>query len=468
MKNIVGDLFSYIKGEKPEPKMREGKVPEVGKDDEATAMKKLQEKKLTKEDITPELVAQLQEQYPDVCGSADPEEIRKGLEIELEHGTVNPVTDITGDDLLMTLKITMAHISEIKDYNTRLLAMEEEAKEKEVPEEEPIEKAEESKVKEILIQPPKGNSQKETKEIYQHLVKEENAAVTNKRSGEWLEGFGNALNIVRSYIVGDPYESKVKEQVSGIPPKLLNRPAGKDEDVTIIARGISDKSIADEIARSKKGQILQDVNDPKKFMVVAMKEAKGSAAEHNQRKYDVFITSSRKPGLEKHLVDKLGIDLSFAKQLIRSYELKTAVNDESVDVIDAYLNAGQNESKVVEGTCPRYDRDSSQEELNAAYEFLDNSFPTLNSVEEKDKATAMMQEIESILQMQERDKELGESKLAELAEKLLLVEHIKGKEKLTEKEKKFIEETAKIQLSDKEREKVFEAYKRLKKKVCKS
>jgi len=53
------------------------------------------------------------------------EEFRKGMDIELEHGTVDPNTNVTDDDPLKTGKITFAHLNEIRDYNTRLLAMEE-------------------------------------------------------------------------------------------------------------------------------------------------------------------------------------------------------------------------------------------------------------------------------------------------------------------------------------------------------
>jgi len=58
----------------------------------------------------------------------DPEEFRKGMDIELEHGTRNSDTNLTDDDPVKTAKITLAHLKEISDYNTRLLAMEKEAK----------------------------------------------------------------------------------------------------------------------------------------------------------------------------------------------------------------------------------------------------------------------------------------------------------------------------------------------------
>ena len=55
----------------------------------------------------------------------DVEEFRKGMDIELEHGTIDPQTNVTNDDPLKTAKITLAHLKEVRDYNTRLLKMEE-------------------------------------------------------------------------------------------------------------------------------------------------------------------------------------------------------------------------------------------------------------------------------------------------------------------------------------------------------
>jgi len=57
----------------------------------------------------------------------DIEQFRMGLEVELEHGLTDPVTNITNDDLTMTAKIALAHLREIPDYYTRLKKMEREA-----------------------------------------------------------------------------------------------------------------------------------------------------------------------------------------------------------------------------------------------------------------------------------------------------------------------------------------------------
>lgn len=57
----------------------------------------------------------------------DLEEFRKGLSVELEHGTADPETNVTNDDETMTAKIAWAHLMEIPDYYTRLLKMEQEA-----------------------------------------------------------------------------------------------------------------------------------------------------------------------------------------------------------------------------------------------------------------------------------------------------------------------------------------------------
>jgi len=51
-----------------------------------------------------------------------------GMGIELEHGTIDPKTDVTNDDPLKTGKIALAHLTEFPDYYTRLAKMEAEAK----------------------------------------------------------------------------------------------------------------------------------------------------------------------------------------------------------------------------------------------------------------------------------------------------------------------------------------------------
>jgi hypothetical protein len=41
------------------------------------------------------------------------------MDVELEHGTQDADTDVTGDDPLMTGKIALAHLRELPDYYTR-------------------------------------------------------------------------------------------------------------------------------------------------------------------------------------------------------------------------------------------------------------------------------------------------------------------------------------------------------------
>lgn len=50
-----------------------------------------------------------------------------GLGVELEHGTQDPDTDVTGDDPITTGKIALAHLNEFPDYYDRLTKMEAEA-----------------------------------------------------------------------------------------------------------------------------------------------------------------------------------------------------------------------------------------------------------------------------------------------------------------------------------------------------
>jgi len=58
----------------------------------------------------------------------DVEQFRMGLEVELEHGLVDPETNVTDDNKLTTGKIALAHLNEYPDYYTRLKTMEKEAK----------------------------------------------------------------------------------------------------------------------------------------------------------------------------------------------------------------------------------------------------------------------------------------------------------------------------------------------------
>jgi len=57
----------------------------------------------------------------------DVDEFRAGMNVELEHGRADPVTDVTHDDPVTTARIALAHLNEIPDYYTRLRRMEQEA-----------------------------------------------------------------------------------------------------------------------------------------------------------------------------------------------------------------------------------------------------------------------------------------------------------------------------------------------------
>ena len=45
-----------------------------------------------------------------------PEEFLDGINIELEHGTVDPKTNVTNDNLIITAKIALAHLNEYSNY----------------------------------------------------------------------------------------------------------------------------------------------------------------------------------------------------------------------------------------------------------------------------------------------------------------------------------------------------------------
>ncbi len=45
-----------------------------------------------------------------------PEEFLIGINIELEHGTICPLTNVTNDNLITTAKIALAHLNEFANY----------------------------------------------------------------------------------------------------------------------------------------------------------------------------------------------------------------------------------------------------------------------------------------------------------------------------------------------------------------
>ena len=57
----------------------------------------------------------------------DVEQFRMGMDVELEHGKVDELTNVSNDDPLITGKIALAHLNEFPDYYDRLEEMEKEA-----------------------------------------------------------------------------------------------------------------------------------------------------------------------------------------------------------------------------------------------------------------------------------------------------------------------------------------------------
>ena len=53
-----------------------------------------------------------------------PEEFLEGMNIELEHGLVDPFTNVTNDDPLFTAKIALAHLNEVPFYYNEYIGLE--------------------------------------------------------------------------------------------------------------------------------------------------------------------------------------------------------------------------------------------------------------------------------------------------------------------------------------------------------
>jgi len=59
----------------------------------------------------------------------DVDQFRRGMDVELEHGSRDSLTNVTEDNPLITGKIALAHLNEFPDYYDRLEKMEKEAEE---------------------------------------------------------------------------------------------------------------------------------------------------------------------------------------------------------------------------------------------------------------------------------------------------------------------------------------------------
>jgi len=55
------------------------------------------------------------------------EQFRMGMDVELEHGKRDALTNVTNNHPILTGKIALAHLNEFPDYYTRLKRLEQQA-----------------------------------------------------------------------------------------------------------------------------------------------------------------------------------------------------------------------------------------------------------------------------------------------------------------------------------------------------
>ena len=80
-----------------------------------------------KREFTTEEARQIGERIGVNWDEYDIEQFRMGLAVEVEHGLHDGQTNVTNDDELITGKIALAHLKEIRDYYSRLAVMERDA-----------------------------------------------------------------------------------------------------------------------------------------------------------------------------------------------------------------------------------------------------------------------------------------------------------------------------------------------------
>ena len=78
-------------------------------------------------EFTEEEAKQIGEQIGIDWSKFDVDQLRRGMNVELEHGLKDDQTNVTHDDEITTGKIAWAHLKEFPDYYDRLEKMEDEA-----------------------------------------------------------------------------------------------------------------------------------------------------------------------------------------------------------------------------------------------------------------------------------------------------------------------------------------------------
>jgi len=81
----------------------------------------------TKKHFTDDKAKEIGEELGLKWDKFDVDQFRRGMDVELEHGRVDPHTNVSDDNPLITGKIALAHLNEFPDYYDRLLEMEKKA-----------------------------------------------------------------------------------------------------------------------------------------------------------------------------------------------------------------------------------------------------------------------------------------------------------------------------------------------------
>lgn len=418
---LVGPRSKYIKEQVDEPKAEEPAKEEP----------KAEEKKTF--DITDELVDQLAKELNIDFSVVDREEFKKGLEVEQEH------SEVTGGDPKITAQIALDHLKEMPNYYTMLIAMEKGELE---PAELSAEEAEECKklAEGNLNEPPPaltamaqevGKPASKAEEYYK-AAKEQRMKATGKTEKELTsDDYRYIMGVVKKRL-GLPTkplaDSKVEEGRVPNPKdseeKIIKALTEQDK-MSIIAKGISDKAIADKIAAEKKGQVVSDKDDPKKFMVIVAESSKIKESSE-----DVEEILEELDDLEEAIMEAIDIAKSASK------------------VASTY---GGELDRVVAGQLESY------------------TIPTLESfVNDENQPGSVASLREYLLNEYESEEDEEDEELEEWAKKIILANYLKETKKieeLTEKEKEFIKSVEEARFDEKKCKKIKRKIRKLKEKI---
>jgi hypothetical protein len=259
----------------------------------------------------------------------------------------------------------------------------------------------------------------------------------------------------------------VKFEVKPEKDKAKESFGNQDQEYVPLARGISDKDTADQLAKEQEGTVSNDDQEKDKFMIVKKNEAK---EDKDKKKKDKEKYERSKDRFEKRYQADAEAMASFEANESKLEDTKSKIESlkKQIETAKGKEKATLQRDLKSEESYLRWIETHPNESVNEdcvikpgeRYEFADGEQVDIDRVIGTTIYMTTRGGKEESMQYQEFDHmlhakqvvKIGEAKnYDELAEKAVIMNNLLLKESLTEKERAFVNENIKIELSESER-----------------